>query len=204
MNRANAVKIATGLVDQLNRYCDWIGIAGSVRRGTPEVKDIEIVAVPRWEDRTLEGLLFDFPNTVNLLYEYCQDIPPHHTNIEWIKPGTSVIEPWPIKPDGKYWRGLIGVANGAGPVTRIKLDLFIARRENLGVIYTIRTGSADFSRELVTYARDRTDYRVEGGELKYKGAIVPCPDEETLFQALNLRWITPDARGGKQDLIILN
>lgn len=36
---------------------------------------------------------------------------------------------------------------------------------------SIRTGSADFSRGLVTYARDKTDYRVDEGYLVHKSLI---------------------------------
>lgn len=195
--------LAQELVALMQPFCRQIQIAGSVRREVPDVKDLELVAVPLWEDRALEGVLFDFPNKVNLLHEALTNLGSQAIKIEWIKPGTSVIEPWPIKPDGKYWRGLVAGADGNGPLETIKLDLFLAREENFGVIYTIRTGSADFSRELVTYARDKTDYRVEGGELKYKGQTVSCPDEETLFQSLNLRWVDPRARSGVHDLVVL-
>lgn len=203
MKHSQAQNIASALVDEVFPYCSHVCIAGSLRRQSPDVKDLELVVVPKWEDRPNPDNLFGDPLPTNLLYEYCQNIPSNHVHIEWIKPGTSIIEPWPIKPDGKYWRGLIGVADGAGPVTPIKLDLFIARPENFGVIYTIRTGSADFSRELVTYARDHTDYRVDGGELKYKGVAVPCPDEESLFASLNLKWVDPGLRRGKGDLEVL-
>lgn len=43
----NALAIAEGIVEALNPYCTIINIAGSCRRRKPEVKDIEIVALPK-------------------------------------------------------------------------------------------------------------------------------------------------------------
>ena len=42
-----ALTIANKLVDQLRPHCTRIEIAGSVRRKKPEVKDIEIVCIPK-------------------------------------------------------------------------------------------------------------------------------------------------------------
>ena len=42
-----ALKIASAVVEQLRPHCTRIEIAGSIRRKKPEVKDIEIVAIPQ-------------------------------------------------------------------------------------------------------------------------------------------------------------
>lgn len=39
--------IALKLVERLHPYCEKIEIAGSIRRGKPLVKDIEIVTIPK-------------------------------------------------------------------------------------------------------------------------------------------------------------
>ncbi len=189
---AQAQMIAGQLVEKMAPFCETVRIAGSIRRGSPEVKDIELTAICKWEDRPNTATLFSQLEPVNLLHEYLKDF----ELIQWIKPGTQEIIEWPIRPGGKYWRGLLKAPT-------IKLDLFLATPGNFGVIYTIRTGSADFSRGLVTYARDHTEYRVDGGDLKYRGEVIPCPDEETLFASLNLRWIAPQFRRGKNDLEVL-
>ena len=44
---AKAFKIASEVVEQLRPHCIRIEIAGSIRRKKPEVKDIEIVAIPK-------------------------------------------------------------------------------------------------------------------------------------------------------------
>ena len=46
MKHENALVVATWLVNELRESCDRIEIAGSIRRGKPDVKDIEIVAIP--------------------------------------------------------------------------------------------------------------------------------------------------------------
>lgn len=46
MQLAQAKTIAEGLVEAFKPYCRRVQIAGSIRRERPEVKDIEIVAVP--------------------------------------------------------------------------------------------------------------------------------------------------------------
>ena len=46
MNKEEARKIALKYLNILKPYCTRIEIAGSIRREKPEVKDIEIVAIP--------------------------------------------------------------------------------------------------------------------------------------------------------------
>lgn len=44
---AEALKIASAVVEELRPHCEKIEIAGSIRRKKPEVGDIEIVAIPK-------------------------------------------------------------------------------------------------------------------------------------------------------------
>lgn len=44
---SEALKIAEAVLKELGPHCERIAIAGSVRRRKPEVKDIEIVAIPK-------------------------------------------------------------------------------------------------------------------------------------------------------------
>jgi DNA polymerase/3'-5' exonuclease PolX len=192
-----AQQLARHLVDYMRPACDRIEVAGSVRRESAEVKDIEIVCIAKFVERPQSFSLLQETYTANLLFEDLKEC----EFIQWIKPGATEIEKWHIKPDGKYWRGLIRQGRFDTP-SDIKLDLFLARPKNWGVIYTIRTGSPDFSRALVTYARDKTDYRVDGGNLLYRGQLIECREETLLFQSLNLEWIEPRARGGERDLLI--
>lgn len=47
MEYNKALTIANQLLEQLRPHCERCVIAGSIRRGKPEVKDIEIVAIPK-------------------------------------------------------------------------------------------------------------------------------------------------------------
>jgi len=55
MKLLEATQIAVELVNKLRPYCDRIEVAGSIRRGRREVKDIDIVAIPNEEKLTAGG-----------------------------------------------------------------------------------------------------------------------------------------------------
>lgn len=190
MNLQQAEGIAIDLVEQMRPYCHRIEIAGSIRRRSAEVKDIEIVAVPKWETATDPGDLFGERSVaVNQLHEAFKG------RLRWIKPGTQEIISWPVQPDGKYWRAYLAGVEPRG----IKLDLFLATPENWGLIFLIRTGSADFSREVVTYAKYHGKPVVDG-RLTMSGVPVETPEEADVFRLLGLRFVEPQQRRDKHDL----
>lgn len=185
MKLNDAQVLASELVKNLAPCCGRVGgtasisIAGSVRRGRPEVKDIEIVAVPLWDERIAEDSLFEATEKVNRLYERIERTPIFGI-LGWVKTGTDEVVPWSIKPDGKYWRGLL--------VDGMKLDLFLARPGNFGLILTLRTGSAEFSKALVTHAANIGMPCVDG-YLTHGGAPIDTPEELDVFEALRLEYI---------------
>lgn len=200
MKLSTAKSIAESIAREMSPFCAKVLIAGSIRREKPEVKDIEIVAVPYFEHSLFpSGNLFEPEITVskNLLFDWANN----QTRVRWIKPGTSEIIPWQPKEDGKYWRGLVA-ADGE----EIKLDLFIAKPENFGVISTIRTGSAAFSQSLVTIIKHQTPFRVEGGNLtrKSSGEIIECPTEESFFQNAGIVFVPVQIRSAENPFQILH
>src|SRR3989304_4255623 len=56
MKNEEAAEIGYGLLEGLAPYCRRAEIAGSVRRGKAEVKDLEIVAIAVLEVRKAQGL----------------------------------------------------------------------------------------------------------------------------------------------------
>ncbi len=54
-----ATEIAEKTLAQLEPYCERIEIAGSIRRKRPEVKDVEIVLIPRVKDLSLLKIQID-------------------------------------------------------------------------------------------------------------------------------------------------
>ena len=191
---AQAITIAERLVQEMSPFCNRIEIAGSLRRKKPLVSDIEICVIPKWEGRPDTTSLFGEELQVNLLHEWAVNQGLFH----WIKPGEIDLEDliikrdagtllnWDIKPDGNYWRGLLS--------ENIKLDLFVTSPECWAQIFTIRTGSAEFSHALMTHAKfkRRTPF-VEGRVTNY-GRPVEIKEEIDLFDYLNLRYVAPEDR----------
>lgn len=231
-----ARRIAEQLIESMQPYCERVMIAGSIRRGRAEVKDIEICAQARWSMKIPAALAVppslkkaaknydtDVPLTLpcnwelfgtadtdepeipiangklqNLLYHWA-----YRQNIvtRWIKTGVPTIISWDIKPDGKYWRGIIEPEDGL----RIKLDLFLLKQDNWGVLSVIRTGPAEFSQALVTVIKNKTPFRVKDGFLikEETGEILPCPEEEDFFRKAEIRFVPVETRSSANPYAIL-
>ncbi|MFX0077474.1 MAG: hypothetical protein ACFE96_18680, partial [Candidatus Hermodarchaeota archaeon] len=117
---------AERIVSLLKPGCQKIKIAGSIRRKKSLVGDIEIVLIPKIEKRSsLSGLrqFLNYPTSddVNLLEE----------RLKLIK----TQENFHLGKDGPKYKELIYL--------NFKVDLFIADETNFGLIFMIRTGSAE-------------------------------------------------------------
>ena len=184
----DAKAIADRLVEAMRPHCERIEIAGSIRRGCQVVKDIEIVAVPKFAPDPRPRTLFEVEQ-INLLHEWATAGGAAAAGVRWIKTGTAEIVPWTPKADGRYWRGLVNES--------VKLDLFLTTPEQWGVIFLIRTGSREFSMGVMTYAGKRTPFRVEDGCLKdTRGRALETFEEQDAFDALRLDYVEPPARTG--------
>lgn len=191
MNIQDAKRIAEHLIDVMRPFCERIEIAGSIRRGKQDVKDIKIVAVPRWTEWPQRNHLHDWAVMIGADGERLSDAFPRP--IRWAKPNTKKGAPlvldWPVKEAGKYWRAQID--------ERIMLDLFLATPGNWGLIFLIRTGSAEFSQGVMTYAKQRTRYHVKDGALRDGSEkALPTGEEREVFRLLGLDWREPHERTG--------
>ncbi|MBA3243360.1 MAG: hypothetical protein H0T60_19225 [Acidobacteria bacterium] len=204
----DAFCIAHRLVEEMRPHCERVEIGGSIRRGCQEVKDIEIIVVPRRQPGEVIDL-FGTTEEVNLLHSWALDAEARK-ELRWIKPNTSEVIPWPTKPEGKYWRGLVRET--------VKLDLFIARPDNFGLIYLIRTGHRDFSAAVLGHAKRNTRYQTESSyfdehEIKNRGDAegylvekarwgrrVETREESDVFELLELEFVEPRARVGYESL----
>lgn len=185
MDYTTAKALADVLVGNMRPYCERIEITGSIRREKPEVKDIEIVCIPRIDTEIVKSGLFgdELPVETNRLWEWATG---GSHNVQWIKPGTSEIVDWIPKADGKYWRGYL-------PEHDCKLDLFLAKPDNFGTIFLIRTGSAEFSQAVVTKAKHQGT-PCEGGYFTQNGKRVYTPEEIDVFKLLDLDYVEPVER----------
>ena len=76
----------------------------------------------------------------------------------------------------------------------IALDLFFATPENWGLIYAIRTGSADYSHRVLACGWVRNGYKSVDGMLTRNGITHSVREEMDLFRMAGVRWIPPEAR----------
>jgi DNA polymerase/3'-5' exonuclease PolX len=171
----DALHIAQDMVEQLRPYCQRTPeISGSLRRQKPMVGDIEIVCLPalqHYKD------LFDEDHFFNPF-----------ENIYWCSLGRS------IKSGNRFKQ--FALAEG------INLDLYVVLPPaQWGVIYTIRTGPAEFSRWIVTQRNKGgclpSDCQVKDGGVYLHNRLIPMPEERDFLSFLGLGWVDPVDREGK-------
>ena len=183
---SEAEDIGRELLELLRPGCIRLEVAGSLRRRSPEVWDIELVAVPRNSpfDELAPAVARGFANHL-------------------LAPGPP-SKNMSRAPDGDRYKRLTHIPSGC------QVDLFIVRPPaDWGVIYTIRTGPANFSHHIVTVALMQGK-KVEDGQLweikrsarwdlKAPDCLkllnkVPCPEEVDFFRALGYKVIPPEQR----------
>jgi len=161
--------MAEKLLLRLSPYCQRIEIAGSIRRQRPEIGDIELVAIPHFTRDLFDELTGD-----------------HQLNmVEWHEFGTVV------KNGPKYKQ--IALREG------VNIDLFIVTTPaQWGLIFLIRTGSAEFSRKLVTPRMHGgmmlNHLRVQDGAIWSSNHVIPTPEEQDVFDLLGMSYIEPKDR----------
>lgn len=200
LNEAQAV--ANELVESLRTGCERIEVAGSVRRGKPEPKDIEVVVIAKWQVIEHRDLLGDVYATdrVNLLddaLEHCM----------------GEYGPWDFDTEtprnGPKYKRLRNRTRG------VCCDLFITTPAAWGTIFTIRTGPGAFSQALVTMAQliggfvdggrlhmHKREYKLVKGEWKPQPCkagdactqVATTPDERDFFRVLGVPWLEPHER----------
>lgn len=180
MIHAQALAIAQAYMREFLPACERIEIAGSLRRGKPDVKDIELVAIPKpFSASDLFGQPIATMNALTALIDvgFLDLLPGHDYKV--------------IKGGPKYKQ--IALPEG------INLDLFIVTPPaQWGVLFTIRTGPADFSHWLVTQRRKGGCMPANATQLD--GCVyvndkpIPMPEEMDYLTFLGLGWIDPKDR----------
>jgi len=161
----DAKEKADELVQIIKPHCIRVEIAGSIRRKCKFVGDIEIVCIAK-------------PYQTGLFSDGLAAVMDKYFKVKGELDGNC-----------KYTQRLIPIGSGK----LIKLDLFITVPEKWGLIFAIRTGSADFSKKLAARWVE-LGYHSHEGMLRYAGKSYPCYEESELFQKLGLKFIEPEYR----------
>jgi len=180
---AEALVAALSLRAKLQPYCDRIEVAGSIRRRCEMVGDIELVGIPTM--RIEQGLFGPVGKGVSILDEHLAKFPEIY---QQVRAGERLKE--------LHFEGY-------------QVDLFLTTPEQWGVIFTLRTGSADFSKWLVTSrlkgggrmdcrtVNDGRVWRLVEQEAPFAAPIrepMETPEERDVFEALGMDWVPPEKR----------
>jgi DNA polymerase/3'-5' exonuclease PolX len=186
MKHEHALRIAGQLIVDLSKYCEYIKVGGSIRRKKPEVKDIELICIPKFgESRTGQGTLLDgeVKEIANLLFGH---IIANGDKYDILKMGEKYAQ---IEVFGEH---AIGVRQ------HIKVDIFTATPETWGYILLLRTGPADFSKWVVTELKKigftPNDGAVWSNEPNEGMIKITTPTEGPIFDMLGIDYIKPEDR----------
>lgn len=172
---AVARDVANQLVEQLTDACKRIEVAGSIRRCRLEVGDLEIVAIPTVE-------LYDLTDS-------------------WLSSG--VIR----HTDPRRWGSRLRSFRLAvkGLEDDVQVDLFLQPDPaTWGVNMLLRTGSAEFSRKMVTkrsaggFMPDH--FRIYDARVWAGARLLETPEEETIFELWGMDYVLPPQRSDYYDL----
>ena len=159
----------------LNPYLDRFEIGGSIRRKRREVKDIEFVVMPKMETVEVEDTTSLFPAKSMVTRRVL--------GFEATVRGFGPILL------GKEVKKYVKVELPEG----IVLDIFTAHPNNWGLIYMIRTGSANFSHAVLKRG-NTLGYTSIDAMWHHGGKPVPMRTEEDVFAAMRMRMPDPTDR----------
>lgn len=171
--------IAAAVVHHLEPFAKRIEIAGSIRRRKESVGDIEIVMIPKlYREKDMFG------DPSGPIYDKIDEGIASYSRSEKFGGGALVK-----KNDGSKYLKLHET------VCDVQIDLFVVRPPaEWGPIFAIRTGSADFSKNLMISLKAHGLRSEDGRVLDAKGNHVPCPEEEDFFKAAGVKWRPPEQR----------
>ena len=163
-----AKSIADELINVIKSYCERIEIAGSVRRKKSNVKDIEICLVPKdlLDGKAGKNKLF---NTLGLFL---------------------------LKNNKQFKYNKNGDRYKQFTYKNVNIDMFIGHTNNWGLLFLIRTGSAEFSTKILARWKKVSNggYSKEGYLYDGKHEIHYTPEEMDVFNLCQMNWVEPELR----------
>ena len=77
----------------------------------------------------------------------------------------------------------------------INFDLFFATEKNWGLIFAIRTGSAEYSHKILAIGWVRAGYKSVDGMLTKNSQQIEVREEADLFDLIGVKYAIPEERG---------
>ena len=189
MKRDKALMIAEKMISFIAPACERIEVKGSICRGSAEVKDIEILAIPDLTPPPAPRLEFGKP--IPKIRETKLDV------VLDVMAAEKLIQ---RHKDGKKFKKIYWMNDGG-----IMIDLFLVTPPaTWGVLSVIRTGPADFSHWCVTRRKIGgampDGFRVQDGAV-WEGARedethnkIGFKTEQEFLDFLGLGWLEPGER----------
>lgn len=165
--------VAGALCHYLDPACHRVEIAGSLRRKASMVRDIELVAIPK-----MDIDLFGNPLDTSAIDSIFDNRP-----VTFFKKGR------------KYWQFKFAGTSGH----EYTVDLFLQPDPaTWGVNFLLRTGSAAFSRRMVT-PRSVGGYKpdwaiVRDARVWRNGVVLETPEERDIFELWEMVYVEPRDR----------
>ena len=179
---------AQKLIDTLAPACERIELAGSIRRKKPMVGDVEIVLISK-----------QLPSgTADMFTGEFQTTPA----IDGAVNELANRDDFELKKNGALYKKLEYLFTTSGKQRTIGIDIFIAKPDNWGYIYALRTGSGDFNKQWAVRKLQGgqlpNEYRFQGGYLTeaMTGKIIATPTEADVFAVLGIDPPPPELRTG--------
>jgi DNA polymerase (family X) len=179
--REAALVVAGELVHLLGPVCERIAIAGSLRRGKADVGDVEILFVPRMEERPVDMFA---TSPFSLADEAIQRL---------LDAGTLTTRP--NITGGTTWGDLNKLALHAA--SGIPVDLFTASEDNWFNYLVCRTGPAESNQRIATAAHNLGwQWNPYGPGFTHRETSEQraCHSEEAVFAFVGLPFHPPELR----------
>ena len=176
---SDAVVVASTLIKDLLPFCERVAIAGSIRRCKPMVSDIELLYIPRVEERQFD-----------LLTTHLVSLADEHIN-GWLKSGLLIKRPSStgVTSWGEKNKFAVHVPSG------ISLDLFATTTENWWVSLVIRTSSKETNLALTNGAINLGRHlNAYGCGVIERGEIIPARSERAVFDLCGVPYSEPEDR----------
>lgn len=194
MNLEQARQIGMEVVEALAPACDRVMIAGSVRRGKAQPKDIEIVYISRTVKERVN--LFDW-----------SDVPATEAVIERLITRRFWHFDDQVRRNGPLYKRMVRYTDlpitsmrdwAPGDEERVVVELFRAVPDNWGYILALRTGPGDFNKIWAAKPWNGgslpTNIVLKDGFVWCNGQPVPTPTEEEFFERIGIPCWPPNER----------